>query len=268
MQVNIRSQLKPKLVMNFVCFFISTVVLSNEIVTEGLVSYYTFDQADVDGKKLKDVFGDKHGTIVGVPKPVLGHLGDAMEFGGSPDCIELPQILKIGTNPVTYEAWFKKKNKVGWQYLISNKIDFADNFFRLGFNKDTGQIRMYTEQDDNIKKAFTSDDGYADDKWHHVVATRQADQAKIYVDGVLVKEGIAMKGDIGGDKSNWFLGQNGTNNASEYFIGTLDEVRIYSRPLPLKEIQQNFKSEGLAVYSSGKVSLTWATVKISTLTTE
>tara|TARA_B100001013_G_scaffold335297_1_gene253623 strand:+ start:260 stop:1066 length:807 start_codon:yes stop_codon:yes gene_type:complete len=268
MQINVRSQPTVKLVMNLICFFISTAVLSNELVTDGLISYYTFDQANIDGKKLKDVFGNKPGTIVGAPKPVPGHLGDAMEFGGSPDCIELPQILKIGTNPVTYEAWVKKKNKIGWQYLISNKTDFNDNFFRLGFNKDSGQIRMYTEQENNIKKAFTSDDDYADDKWHHVVATRQADQAKIYVDGFLIKEGIAMEGDIGGDKSNWFLGQNGTNNASEYFIGTLDEVRIYSRALPLKEIQQNFKSEGLAVYSSGKVSLTWATLKISTQTTE
>jgi len=42
MQINVRSQPTAKLVMNLICFFISTAVLSNELVTDGLVSYYTF----------------------------------------------------------------------------------------------------------------------------------------------------------------------------------------------------------------------------------
>jgi len=96
MQINVRSQPTAKLVMNLTCFFISTA--SNELVTDGLVSYYTFDQANIDGKKLKDVFGDKPETIVGAPKPVPRHLDEAMEFGGSPDCIEFPRILKIVTS--------------------------------------------------------------------------------------------------------------------------------------------------------------------------
>ena len=269
MPIRIRSQLIVKpVVVSLILLLASSPVLMAKPVTDSLVSYYTFDQTSIQGKKLQDVFGHKHGTIVGSPKTGPGHLAEAMEFGGSPDCIQLPQILKIGAGPVTFEAWFKKKSKAGWQYLVSNKTDFNNNFFRLGFNKDSGQIRMYTEQDNNIKKAFTTDDDYADGKWHHLVATRQADQAKIYVDGTLVKEGIAMKEDIGGDQTNWFLAQNGTDNASEYLVGSLDEVRIYSRALTADEVQQNFKSEGLSIYPMGKVSLTWAALKASSQTAE
>jgi hypothetical protein len=185
-----------------------------------------------------------------------------LEFAGAPACVELPQILAIGQNPVTYEIWFKKTDTVGWQYLVVNKTDFNDNFFRLGFNQNTGQIRFYTEQDNNVKKAFVTNEDYADGEWHHVVATREGNIGKIYLDGTVVKEDVAMDGDIGGDKTNWFLAQNGSDNAGEYLIGAMDEVRIYKRALTGKEVQQNFESEGLAVANvRNKLSVTWATIK-------
>ena len=97
MPIHIRFQLTVKpVVVILILLLTSSPVLMAKPVTDSLVSYYTFDQTSIEGKKLKDVFGHKHGTIVGSPKTVPGHLAEAMEFGGSPDCIELPQILKIG----------------------------------------------------------------------------------------------------------------------------------------------------------------------------
>ena len=73
----------------------------------------------------------------------------------------------------------------------------------------------------------------ADGKWHHVVATREGAVPKVYVDAQLVKEDVAMDGDIGGDKSNWYLGQNG--GPGNFLVGSLDEVRIYSSALTQAE---------------------------------
>lgn len=121
---------------------------------------------------------------------------------------------------------------------------------------------MYTEQADNAKSSFSTADDYADGQWHHVVATREEDKAKIYVDGELVKEDVAMAGDIGGDRTNWFLAQNGGNKAGEYLIGAMDEVRIYDRALTAEEVEQNFEAKGLAsVSSKGKLSIAWGAIK-------
>ena len=237
----------------------SVSVFGTQIVTDGLVSYYTLDEKDIDGKTVKDIVGKKDGTIVGAPTPLPGHLGEGLEFAGKPDCVELPQILTIGKNPVTYETWFKKSNKVDWQYLMVNKSDFHNNFFRLGFNQHTGQVRFYTEHENETNKAFVTADDYGDGNWHHVVATREGDKAKVYVDGVLVKEDVAMAGDIGSDKTNWYLAQDGNNNG--YLIGAMDEVRIYNRALTAKEVQQNFDAEWSAVNRQGKLSITWAMIK-------
>ena len=42
------------------------------IVTDGLVSYWTFDQQDIIDDTAKDVWGKNDGIIVGDPKLVAG----------------------------------------------------------------------------------------------------------------------------------------------------------------------------------------------------
>ena len=245
----------------FICLLILiwVSVLEAQIVTDGLVSYYNLDGDHIDGNNVRDLVGSNHATIVGEPESVAGHFGDALKFDGVDDYVELPQIFAIGVNPVTYECRFNKTDKTGWQYLISNKVDFGSSFFRLGFNKDSGQVRMYTEQEDNANKSFVTDGDYADGEWHHVVATREGNQAKVYVDGELVKEDEAMAGDIGGDRTNWFLAQDGNSNG--YLNGAMDEVRIYNRALTAGEIQTNFVAVVTSVDSMNKLSITWGAIK-------
>ena len=55
----------------FICclmvLFTSASILMGQIVTDGLVSYYTLDKKDIDGKTVKDFFGKNDGTIIGTP---------------------------------------------------------------------------------------------------------------------------------------------------------------------------------------------------------
>lgn len=244
-------------------FIILAIVAAEAYVTDGLVSYYRLDEDDIAGDTVKDVVGGQDGTIVGQPEPIEGHLGEALEFGGQPDCVQLPVLFNIGENPASYEAWFLKppESRVGWQYLLTNKTNFFDHFFRLGFNQNTGQLRYYSEEANNIRKAWITDEDYADGEWHHVVATREEDMAKLYVDAALVKEDEAMSGNIGGGETDWYIAQDG--NTDGYLIGAVDEVRIYKKALTLAEVEQNFESQGLAVQPAGKLSLTWGRLKAS-----
>jgi len=255
--------MRVSLVICMVVFMLASIVEA-QIVTDGLLSYYTLDEADIEDQTVKDVFGNNDGTIVGNPESITGHLGEALNFGGGPDCVELPSIMKIGENPVTYETWFWKTSRSDWQYLIANKSDFFDHFFRLGFNDSTGQIRFYSEQENNVRLAWITDEDYADGEWHHLAATRDGDKGQVYVDGVLIKEDVAMDGDLGGDDTGWYLAQDGNTNG--YFVGAMDEVRIYNRALTAEEVQQNYESKGLvAVESRGKLSAVWGIIKRSSL---
>jgi len=38
-----------------------------QVVTDGLVSYWTFNEVDIDNRTVKDLMGNNDGTIVGEP---------------------------------------------------------------------------------------------------------------------------------------------------------------------------------------------------------
>ena len=109
-------------------FFLFTAVIAllsfntaaDTIVTDGLVSYWTFDEQDITDKTVKDVWGKNSGTIVGDPKVVAGKVGDALEFDGSDDYVNLTNLgdfgSKVGTS--TFEAWVKTDFKKDWTSLF------------------------------------------------------------------------------------------------------------------------------------------------------
>ena len=69
-----------------------------------------------------------------------------------------------------------------------------------------------------------------------------------------------MAGDIGGDKTDWYLAQDGNQNG--WLPATMDEVRIYSRALTEEDVEQNFESEGMvSVDARDKLSITWGMIK-------
>ena len=66
------------------------------IVTDGLVSYWTFDEQDITDNTVKDVWGNNNGTIVGEPKIVAGQVGDALQFDGAKDYVNLTNLGDFG----------------------------------------------------------------------------------------------------------------------------------------------------------------------------
>ena len=90
------------------------------VVTEGLVSYWTFDQQDVAGDIAEDVWGKNDGTVVGSPKVVAGRVKDALEFDGLDDYVNLTNLGDFGSQmgTSTFEAWIKTSFKKDWMTLF------------------------------------------------------------------------------------------------------------------------------------------------------
>ena len=60
-----------------------------------------------------------------------------------------------------------------------------------------------------------------------------------------------------------YIGAANNRGAVErFFPGTIDEVRIYNRPLTAPEVIQNFESKiGLGVEPTEKLPIVWGTLK-------
>jgi len=257
------------------------------IVTDGLVSYWTFDRGTIVSNTLKDVIGNSNGTIMGNPKIVPGHTGDALKFDGVDDFVNLTTMddfgKKFGTS--TFEAWFNTSNKDDWMILINTNGGFCPifgiqlngikNWFHLEFINGIIHTFISLRFDDRRRcgiygRGFNVH--FNDGKWHHIAHTvhfmmnNGKVTRKIYINGVLRSTNNIL---FGGKRAFLtfthpvYLGARDFHGKTEgFFEGMIDEVRFYDRPLTLKEIRQNFEStQPFNVKAKGKLSTVWATLK-------
>ena len=93
-----------------VTFFVYANVALAQFVTEGLVSYWSFEAETIEGKTVRDVWGKNDGTIVGDTKRKVGKVGSALEFDGDGDSVDCgnDESLNFDTeDPFSICAWVK-----------------------------------------------------------------------------------------------------------------------------------------------------------------
>ena len=76
-----------------------------EIVKDGLVGYWTFDQENIVGDTVRDVVGNNHGTMGGGPEIVAGKYGEALEFDGD-DYVDIGDIEMDDWPEISVSVWF------------------------------------------------------------------------------------------------------------------------------------------------------------------
>jgi hypothetical protein len=151
-----------KTLMNFLILLVAIVGLcgitdAGNIVTDGLVSYWTFDREDIIGNTVKDVWGENNATIVGTPEIVNGHLKDALKFDGIKDYVNLTTLGDFGAKLdfSTVEVWIKTDYKETWTTIFKTIGHGCDGWRSMGWGIDVN--RTSEEPDDRrqrIQMAF------------------------------------------------------------------------------------------------------------------
>ena len=258
------------------------------VVTDGLVSYWTFDRQDIAGDIAEDVWGENDGTIVGTPKVVAGQVKDALEFDGLDDYVNLTNLGDFGSQmgTSTFEAWIKTSFKANWTTLFKVidrdcsmgwglDLNASSHFDQIVFKKDAISRYMRHKLGKNGCKSTTSGTPVSifDGKWHHIVhvndtyvdkAGLELREQPLYIDGKLHPPGLsivtALDTFIPFMEAVYLGAGNTRGKAERFFSGRIDEVRIYNRPLTHDEILQNFEI-GLAVEPTEKLPTVWGALK-------
>jgi hypothetical protein len=210
-------------------------------ITSNLEAYWKLNEGQ--GQWAYDSSGNGKDAVLGIDETVED--GDptwfvpdwggfALYFDGT-NYITTPPLFDIGTGEVSVMWFVQQTDPVGWQYILANKNNFNDNFFRIGFNNGDGRLRIYTEQDNDQRIAVVTDEVFTG-QWLWGVVTRSGDVGSLYIDGELKQTFQTMPGNIGSGGSNWWIGCNGDTNSSERFRGYLDEIRVYSRALTADDV--------------------------------
>lgn len=234
-----------------------------DIVYDGLISYWTFDEADMDGKTVMDIVGNNNGTIMGNPEIVDGWIGQALQFdgvSGSVDC-GADESLNIGEEDFTLDVWFNAGTQTSsWPCLFRKGNALCDGcppgyaIYWAG-NSWTFALDNSSQIGDQIKVSVDSGP-YMDEKWHHIAGTRDKSDVHLYLDGVLVASGASTSRDVS-------AGSSLALSFDTVFNGAIDEAKIYNRALSEDEIKSNFEaaSREVAVEPASKLAINWGGIK-------
>jgi hypothetical protein len=209
--------------------------------TANLAAYYPLDG------NYQDASGNnRHGTPVGGPIFVPGAAGQALELDGVDDYVNIDGYKGINAdhtdpnNPVqlafTISNWVKTTSDSGDTEMVTWGAS-SGSATRLTWRVHEGRLR--TEHNAGNLRGDTY---VNDDEWHHVAlvvtegANLRPENTKLYVDG---REDTYFSGADDTYKlvaeHDVRIGMSGPQD-SRYFLGALDEVRIYNRALTDGEV--------------------------------
>ena len=231
-----------------------------QAVTDGLVSYWSFDEGTVQDDTVEDVWGAHAGTIIGAPNVVEGQVGDGLELNGTADHVRVEGFdISPGVYPeITVMAWvFPTSDGTGGQ---------ADRRFLFGH--DNGDWDRGVLMQESAWRVGTGPDG-ADywntgatvdvNTWQHVAVVYNADTILFFKDAVEIDYG--NPGLLAAGNNFLLIGTHPSQ--ARFFQGIIDEIYVYERSLTSDELETNMEAQGLAVQPVSKLTTTWGNVKAS-----
>ena len=224
--------------------------INNDFLKNGLVGWWTFDGKDMatGGASVTayDRSGNNNtGTLTNGPTRVIGKLGQALSFDGVDDFVDVDTTSNdsldiLSAQSLTLSAWIKTQSAVS-SPVIMQRLDGTPYYrlYLLASGKASFALRGAVGGETEISSLGRKDDG----TWHHVVGIRDTaqDVMKLYVDGIL--EANSPDGTVGdlATVTNLVIG---THQATQFFDGSIDDVRVYNRALTPDEIKRLYRIGG------------------------
>ncbi len=187
----------------------------------------------------EDQAGTNNGTLVGNTAYGAGRVGQAFVFDGRGDAVSVGNPTNLQLQNFTIEAWIKRANRS----LASFGGEGAGHIFGGSYGGyvfglwDDGRLTLGQIGISGVEstRAITDTNGF-----HHVAVTKNGSNIVFYVDGAGETAAAYNPGFVFG--GGFAIGARGGDYGAS-FLGSLDEVSFYNRPLTAAEIQ--------AIYSAG-----------------
>ena len=184
------------------------------------------------------------GTLANGPAwEATGAFGGALRFDGNNDRLDLDPAILNGFGDITAAMWLKT-TKTGQQALISGANAGNSNEYLI-FLADASTLRLYTGGSASAGLSWNLPFSIADDAWHHLAVVRNdtLDRAAAYLDGTpLTLWGVGMT-TVDIEPEGLVFGQDqdsvgGGFQSSQAFLGSLDDLSVYTRVLTDAEIAE------------------------------
>ena len=200
---------------------------------------------------------------------VDGKVGEALEFNGSDDFIEVPNSPTLNiTDAVTILAWIKPTDGYPSQYghiaginRVGGQTEDA-YYLNVGYyNQEHDKLSMGIIGEGVVETPLQGDTQVPQDVWTFAAGVFSPGKfMRVYVDGQLDGEQTSVPDSIQLAPSAFTMGAV-LASVDYSFRGTIDEVIVYKRALTDDEIQMIMQVGPLSVDSAGKLAMTWGRMK-------
>jgi len=218
------------------------------------VAAYGFNEGS--GTVVTDVSGNgNNGTISGATWTASGKYGTALSFNGTNALVTINNAASLQlTSGMTLEAWV-------YPTTVSNK--WRDVIYK-------GNNNYYLEGSSNNSRRPALGGTFGSpiygtaaltaNTWTHLAGTYDGATMSLYINGVQVTS-RAQTGAIATSTNPLQIG--GDSIYGQFFVGRIDEVRVYSRALSAAEIQSDMNMPLVAASddfnrTDGGLGLNWA----------
>ena len=148
-------------------------------------------------------------------------------------------------------AWFKTSTDFNSNAFIVNKAGSSDNMNYGVWMTNSETIRGGFETSSGSAFYATSPLSYSDGNWHYVVVTFDGSAIGLYIDGLPVATKSASASPDSGGEEPIRMGAD-SQSLTNYFIGNVDEVRIWNNALTPQQVidafNGNFNPNNLIEY--------------------
>ena len=204
--------------------------VNTDYATNGLVAYYPFDGSAVDESGIGD-----NGTLVGNAQYGPGIKGQGILLDGNGSGVRLGNPTNLWLQNLSIVSWVKRASSSVISYGSGGVGTiwggYTGGYYLLMDNwaQDGGAVGFC-----QLGASALAGPSITDTNWHQVVATRAGSTVTFYLDGaVFSTQTYDAAFTFSGSFSIGYRPDNGDNS----FYGTLDEVRVYNRPLSASEVQ-------------------------------
>jgi Concanavalin A-like lectin/glucanases superfamily len=219
----------------------------------GLVAAYNFDEGT--GTTVTDVSGlGNTGTINGASWTSQGKFGNALNFDGISNWVTVNDADSLDlTSGMTLEAWIYPPATTGtWTTVIIKERPEIGNLVYGLFASSPSTLPLLDVSTDSVHELY-GPSAVPLNVWTHLAATYDAVTGQsLYVNGFQVAHASTTGNMI---TSIGPLRIGGNSIFGEYFLGTIDDVRVYNRALNQTEIQSDMNTpvgtQGPCVLSPG-----------------
>lgn len=216
---------------------------------EGLIGWWKMDEVSWNGTagEVKDSSGNGwNSSSTNAVTTSTAKYGRGGYFDGS----SYIRITKEGLDPyiingVTLSAWIYPENTTGQKAVVGKNVHFTSNDYGLGiYIRDgyvigqAGDFSGNSEWYNNLKAPITSN------TWSHIIYTLtgigQNQKGVLYINGIKVAEHTGNAGYVTEYDFLIGAGSNNMNTVSNYFLGFIDDVKMYNYALSPDQIAQDY----------------------------